>query len=147
MPCWFPLGLESLRGLRALIVDDNFTNRTIMLNQLARWEMSPLAVESGAKALEALEQAAATGQEFQLILLDAQMPEMDGFQFAERMAERPHAAKSTVLMLSSAEERRILTQVASFRDPPPGWTPLVQQGVVVSVKDRVLWMRIRPTAP
>jgi two-component system, sensor histidine kinase and response regulator len=96
-----PLGLESLQDLRALIVDDNLTNRLILFKQLTHWQMAPVAVESGAKALAALDDAAKTGPPFQLILLDAQMPEMDGFQFAEEMLLRPNASKSTVLMLTS----------------------------------------------
>jgi len=54
----------------------------------------------------------------------------------------------TMLMLSSAEQRRILTQVASHRDPPAGkgWTPLVPLQVVVQTREMIPWMRTPPKA-
>jgi hypothetical protein len=49
----------------------------------------------------------------------------------------------TFLLLSSAEQRRILTQVASHRDPPTGkgWTPLIPQQIVIRTRDTIPWMR------
>ena len=96
-----PLALESVRSLPTLIVDDNLTNRRILQEQLTAWKMDPVAVESGEQALAALEEAAKAGRPFQLIVLDAQMPEMDGFQFAERMKQSPQSKAATLLMLSS----------------------------------------------
>src|SRR5437899_7834706 len=74
-----PLHLESLHGLRALIVDDNATNRRILTGVLLKWQMQPTAVDGGESALRVLRAATRTGQPFPLILLDAQMPDMDGF--------------------------------------------------------------------
>ena len=54
--------------------------------------MRPTAVDGGAAALAALEQAAAAGEPFPLVLLDAHMPEMDGFALAERIRQRPELA-------------------------------------------------------
>ena len=96
-----PVALESVRSLPTLIVDDNLTNRRILQAQLTAWEMDVVAVESGAQALMALEEAAKAGRPFQLIVLDAQMPEMDGFEFAERMKQSPQSTAATLLMLSS----------------------------------------------
>src|SRR5262249_28444788 len=75
---------EELRNLHALVVDDNSTNRRVLLGMLTRWGMKPTAVEGGRAALQALEIAKSTGRPFPLILLDGQMPEMDGFTLAER---------------------------------------------------------------
>jgi two-component system, sensor histidine kinase and response regulator len=96
-----PLGVEALQNLSALIVDDNLTNRRILLAQLAHWQMAPEAVESGAQALEALAAASKAERQYDVIVLDAQMPEMDGFQFAERMNHLRYAKAATLLMLSS----------------------------------------------
>jgi len=93
---------ECLRDLRVLVVDDNKTNRKILLNMLANWHMRPLAAEGGQAAIAALEQASEAGAGFPLVLLDAQMPQMDGFTLAEQILQNPNWRSATVLMLSSA---------------------------------------------
>jgi PAS domain S-box-containing protein len=97
-----PLRPEQLCGLPALIADDNFTNRRLLQGMLARWGMRPTAVEGGRAALEALEIAKSTGHPFSLILLDAQMPDIDGFALAEQMQRDPGLLAVTIMMLTSA---------------------------------------------
>ena len=97
-----PLQPEQLRDLHALIVDDNFTNRRVLNGMLTRWGMKPTAVEGGGAALQALEIAKSTGRPFPLILLDGQMPEMDGFALAERIKKDPELVGATIMMLTSA---------------------------------------------
>ena len=97
-----PLHPEQLRNLHALIVDDNFTNRKVLTGMLTRWGMKPTAVECGRAALQALEVAKSTGRPFPLILLDGQMPEMDGFTLAGRIKEDPELVGATIMMLTSA---------------------------------------------
>jgi CheY-like chemotaxis protein/anti-sigma regulatory factor (Ser/Thr protein kinase) len=94
-----------LRGLPVLVVDDNATNRQILTEMLERWEAVPTVVDGGAAALVQLEAAAAAGRAFPLVLLDAQMPEMDGFTLAERVLVRPDLGTATIMMLSSAGQR------------------------------------------
>jgi two-component system sensor histidine kinase/response regulator len=72
-----------LRDVAVLIVADSFTNRRVLEGTLTRWGMLPTAVDSGRAALQALEVAKSAGDPFLLILLDGQMPEMDGFALAE----------------------------------------------------------------
>ncbi|MEO8070426.1 MAG: ATP-binding protein, partial [Acidobacteriota bacterium] len=71
-----------LANLPVLIVDDNAINRRIFVEQLTRWEMTPTAVGGGRAALEAMTAAARTGNPFVLVLLDANMPDIDGFAVA-----------------------------------------------------------------
>jgi PAS domain S-box-containing protein len=97
-----PVDPERVRGLSVLVVDDNATNRRILEETLTGWEMRPTCVEGGEQALEALERARQAGEPFTLVLLDAQMPGMDGFMLAEKIKERPELAVATVMMLSSA---------------------------------------------
>jgi PAS domain S-box-containing protein len=97
-----PLQPTQLRDLHALIVDDNFTNRRVLIGILTRWGMRPTAVESGRDALKALEIAKSTGHPFPLILLDCQMPEMDGFALAEQIHKDPGQIAVTIMMLTSA---------------------------------------------
>ena len=76
-----------LQDLPVLIVDDNATNRRILVDLLRQWEMLPTAVDGGAAALTALRLAADARKPFRLILLDAAMPDMDGFVLAERIKQ------------------------------------------------------------
>jgi two-component system sensor histidine kinase/response regulator len=62
-------------------------------------------VDSGAAALAALQHAAKTGEAFRLILLDARMPEMDGFALAERIKKHAEFADTTIMMLTSDNRR------------------------------------------
>jgi signal transduction histidine kinase/DNA-binding response OmpR family regulator len=96
-----PLQPEQLRDLHALIVDDNFTNRRVLHGILTRWGMSPTSVEGGRAALQALEIAKSTGQPFPLILLDGQMPDMDGFALAKEIQKDPGLLAVTIMMLTS----------------------------------------------
>ncbi len=100
-----PRDPEALRDMRVLVVDDNATNRHILIKMLENWRMQPTAVESGARAIVALGEAKGLGRVFPLILLDAQMPEMDGFALAESIRRNPDWRGATVMMLSSAGQR------------------------------------------
>ena len=93
---------EQLQALPVLVVDDNETNRLILTKILRNWKMEPHEVDGGPAAIAALEAAQKSARRFPLILLDAQMPEMDGFALAEHIKKSPHSASATVLMLSSA---------------------------------------------
>jgi len=91
-----------LRNLHALIVDDNLTNRRVLHGMLSRWGMKPTAVDGGRAALQTIEVAKNAGYPFPLILLDGQMPEMDGFTLAEHIHNDPGLVKATIMMLTSA---------------------------------------------
>src|SRR5262249_3619148 len=80
-----PVETASMQGMPVLVVDDNATNRRILEEMLSHWQMKPTLVESGPAALEALLQAAHSGEPFPLVLTDVQMPGMDGYMLAERI--------------------------------------------------------------
>ena len=90
-----------LRGIPALIVDDNATNRRILAEQLFRFGMRPIAVDNGRAALIELERARATDAPFGLIIVDYHMPEMDGLTLTERIRALPDVSSATVMMLTS----------------------------------------------
>jgi len=92
-------------GLPMLIVDDNATNRSLLLQMLRNWKMEPTAVASGAQALLELERAGQSGQPYALAILDVQMPEMDGFELAERIRQHPQYVGATIMMLTSVGQR------------------------------------------
>jgi CheY-like chemotaxis protein len=64
--------------------------------------MRPTVVENAVRALEILKNATAEGRTFPLILVDAMMPEMDGFELSAEITARQELAGATILMLSSA---------------------------------------------
>jgi two-component system, sensor histidine kinase and response regulator len=92
----------SLANLRVLIVDDNPVNRRILDAQTRSWAMVPTAVDGGQAAIDALTAAARDGHPFDLVLLDANMPGLDGFAVAEQAFLRPELAGPTIMMLSSS---------------------------------------------
>src|SRR5712691_3873659 len=98
-----PASMVDVRDLPVLVVDDNATNRRILQEILSRWQMRPTMVDSGRQGLARLEQAREQGQPFAMVLLDAHMPEMDGFTVAMHMQQDPALAGTTILMLSSAD--------------------------------------------
>jgi two-component system sensor histidine kinase/response regulator len=100
-----PLDPEILRDMRVLVVDDNVTNRLILTKMLSHWRMNPTEVDSGARAITTLTESQSLGNNFPLILLDAQMPEMDGFAVAKSIKMNPDWRTATVMMLSSAGQR------------------------------------------
>jgi signal transduction histidine kinase/DNA-binding response OmpR family regulator len=91
-----------LDDLAVLIVDDNATNRRILEQMLAQWRMAPTAVASGDAAIAALNDAAANGRRFPLVLLDVNMPGRDGFSVADYIREHPEVGAATIMMLTSA---------------------------------------------
>ncbi len=97
--------LSDLCALRVLVVDDNETNRRILKETLACWAMKPEVAHSGPEALAKMERAAAQGEPFQLLLLDAHMPEMDGFTVVERIRQMPELDGIMIMMLSSADQK------------------------------------------
>jgi CheY-like chemotaxis protein len=94
-----------LLGLSVLVVDDNETNRRILCAMTRGWGMKPSAVATGAAALAAIDTGQQTGDRFRVILIDGQMPVMDGFELAEKMQLmiRPDTGipAAKVLMLTS----------------------------------------------
>ncbi|HYN01902.1 MAG TPA: response regulator, partial [Vicinamibacteria bacterium] len=90
-----------LRGLRVLVVDDTATNRQILEEVLTQWRMRPTAVAGARAALEEMEAADREGRPYPLVLLDASMPVMDGFDLAARVQQSPRLAGASIMMLSS----------------------------------------------
>jgi PAS domain S-box-containing protein len=97
-----PTGFQ---GLMVLVVDDNATNRRVLGDILRNWGAVPTCVESGPLALAELRRAAEIGTPYPLILLDAMMPDMDGFAVAEQVGREPALAGAAIMMLTSADRQ------------------------------------------
>jgi PAS domain S-box-containing protein len=97
------VAIGELAGLPVLVIDDNATNRVILQAMLGRWRMMSTAADGGRQGLAALEAAVGRGDPFPLVLLDAHMPDMDGFAVADEIRRRPELAGATILMLTSED--------------------------------------------
>ncbi len=88
---------KKLKNARVLIVDDNATNRLILIRQTKSWGMLPRAAASGAEALAWIEK----GEQFDFAVLDMQMPEMDGVMLASRLHSQLDDIAMPLILLTS----------------------------------------------
>jgi two-component system, sensor histidine kinase and response regulator len=116
---WFTLPLEkqssaaarryvegtSLAGLPVLIVDDNATSRQIFEYQLTQWQMAASSAGSGREALSVLRYQATNGKPYRLVLLDMQLPDMDGVTLAQAIKSDPAVTSARLVMLTSVGQR------------------------------------------
>nr|WP_230968075.1 response regulator [Nostoc sp. WHI] len=93
----FSTSLVPLAGKRLLIVDDNLTNREILSLQAESWKMQTYAAKSGKEALAQL----AKGTQFDIAILDMQMPEMDGLNLARQIRQQSGYQNLPLVILTS----------------------------------------------
>ncbi|WP_020674743.1 hybrid sensor histidine kinase/response regulator [Geopsychrobacter electrodiphilus] len=92
---------RDLVGLRALIVDDNATNREILAHSLSYWGIFCESADSGRQGLAMLRAARTRQLPFDLLVLDMHMPEMDGFEVAREIQQDPDFKALKKIMLTS----------------------------------------------
>jgi signal transduction histidine kinase/CheY-like chemotaxis protein len=90
-----------LRGTQLLLVDDNATCRSILRNQLVEWGFQVTEAESGHAAIKELEDARGTARKYSIILLDKEMPAMDGLATTRQILQNSAQNYSIVMMLPS----------------------------------------------
>ncbi len=101
-----PVGDElDLRGMMVLVIDDNETNRRILWEMLTAWGMEVVLARGGEQGLKALESARRRNLAFQLLLIDSDMPELDGFAVAE-IIRSDQALKERAVMMVNADDVR-----------------------------------------
>jgi PAS domain S-box-containing protein len=96
-----PVPQADFAGKRALIVDDNATNRMILTHYLSNWGFALTEADSGPTALIELEAASLRNEPYDLLLSDMQMPDMDGFALAHAISDKPAIADTPRILLSS----------------------------------------------
>jgi PAS domain S-box-containing protein len=94
-----------LHDLSVLLVSDNAAARQVLEEMIANWQMKPVVVGSGPAAFEALERAHLDGNPFRLVILDAQLAGMDGFETAARVKENPDWRSASMILLTSEAGR------------------------------------------
>jgi len=92
---------SSLHGMRALIVDDNSTNRRVLRGQLSAWGMLIEEAADGREALEMLHRVGSTDP-IGVIVMDLQMPGMDGIETTRAVKDNPALRQIPIILLSSA---------------------------------------------
>ena len=98
-----PVG--DLKGLRVLVVDDSPTNVHVLEEAMRRWQVEVDGGALGMDALELLTDAAAKGKPYDVVLLDSQMLELDGFALARMIRRKPALAGLVTVLLTPAARR------------------------------------------
>jgi CheY-like chemotaxis protein len=99
--------------MNVLVVDNNQINREILSEMIANWWMHAVPAEGGAEALMLLEGAHASGESFPVVILDALMPGISGFDVLERIQSQPGLAGSVIMLLSA---NQLMADTARCRD-------------------------------
>jgi two-component system sensor histidine kinase/response regulator len=90
-----------LAGIKVLVMDNHPINRLILRELLSAWGAQVTEASDGMTALDELHRASKQGQAYELLLLDCNMPEINGFQIAEQLTSLPNGRCPTVIMLTS----------------------------------------------
>ena len=96
-----PRHVAELKGLPILVVDDNATNQWILRDVLIGWGMRPTVVDGSDWAIKALQSSLRSREPFVAVLLDYQMPGMNGLQVVQRIRQLPEFKNIAIMMLSS----------------------------------------------
>lgn len=112
-----------LQGLKALVVDDNATNRRILLETLSHWAIQVDAAADAEEALGKISREIGHGTPYSLIVVDALMPDVDGYTLSRQIREEYSSAPPVVLMASSADRREFRdreksAQISAFVQKP-----------------------------
>ena len=99
-----PERLAAIHGTRVLVVDDNATNRQILDEILRSWSMEPVCVAGAREAIAALREARNGQRPYQLVLTDAHMPELSGFDLAEELRRDAELDSTLIMMLTSGDQ-------------------------------------------
>jgi signal transduction histidine kinase/AmiR/NasT family two-component response regulator len=92
---------ESLDGMRVLVVDDNSTNRAILLKTLQAWGCRVALAGGGIEGCDLVAHAVRSGEPFDLVLLDMQMPDLNGLGTARRIRRDEKTAGVPIILLTS----------------------------------------------
>lgn len=92
---------DAVTDTPVLIVDDNATNRRILLDILRNWGMLPVAAESAEQAMIFLKEAYSRGEPFRLVISDVNMPDVDGFMLAQQIRDDADLRPIPMIMLTS----------------------------------------------
>jgi PAS domain S-box-containing protein len=96
--------LGQVRGRKVLVAEDAATARRILEEMLGSWHIDATVVASGLEALAELRQAREAGRPFDVVLADAEMPEMDGYALLDATRRDPACRSGFILMLDPGDQ-------------------------------------------
>jgi len=124
---------RSAYGLRILVAEDNLNNQKVAVSLLAKQGHSVVVVADGREAIDAIER-----ESFDLVLMDIQMPDMDGFEATQRIRERERITNTripiiamTAHAMSGDREKCLAAGMEAYISKPIRWRELVE--VIASV--------------
>lgn len=99
---------DALKGIKVLLAEDNIVNQKVMHRFLERWEIKMTIVDNGVKALEEVKKS-----DFDIILMDLQMPEMDGYEASSKIRKLEDANKRStpIIALTAAALKEVREKV------------------------------------
>jgi CheY-like chemotaxis protein len=123
-----------ITNVKTLIIDDNATNRMVLSEMVSRWGALVTEKEDGKQGLAEMRLAKDAGDPYGLVLLDSQMPEMDGFQVAESIKEDPVLSGHVIMMLNLEDRKSGVKRgrelgITKFLLKPVKWSDLKQKVV------------------
>ncbi len=97
---------ERLKGLRVLVIDVHETNRVILRAILERWDAHVTDAKNNEQGILALRRATISGEPFDLILLDGDVPSSDGENIIEHLKQDPSISSLPIMMLTTGDHRK-----------------------------------------
>lgn len=105
------IATSHLEQNHALIVDDNATNRKLLIHLFTAWNLPHRAVDGAEKALDEMRAAARAGRPFDLVVLDHHMPDIDGLGFITLLKKETAMPRAALVLLTSRGERLPQTEM------------------------------------
>ncbi|MCA9025496.1 MAG: response regulator [Planctomycetaceae bacterium] len=133
----FPARPAQIQGTKALVVDDNSTNRLILCEILKNWGMKPTPVNSAADAEELLRSAKALEKPFRVVISDVNMPNSDGFDLARSIRSDEQLSDTIIIMLTSGDRSEDLRRCEELQTDAHLFKP-VKQSELFDVLVRLL---------
>ncbi len=135
-----------VRDVRVLVADDNATTRRILTTMLQAWHMRVFEADSGEAALSELTHAQTAGEPFPLVLLDAEIADVGGFEVVERMAKEGLSG-AVILMLAATHEVRDAARCRRLGLAGHVTKPLAHSQVLDAVVMTLGLSAVHPDAP
>jgi signal transduction histidine kinase/DNA-binding response OmpR family regulator/HPt (histidine-containing phosphotransfer) domain-containing protein len=126
-----------LEGMRVLVVDHNSTNAAILEEILRSWRMRPTITANAGQALDRLRDALLGGDAFELALIDASLPDVDGFALAEHVAADTGLGSPVIMMLSAADRPRDIARCRELGVSSHLLKPLKQSDLLEAIEQAV----------
>lgn len=126
-------GSVDLHGVPVLVVDDHPTNRRILDLRLKSWGITPTLAADGLEGLTLMKTASKAGAPFRLVLLDYQMPGLDGLMVAEKIKQDPECRASRIIILTSGMKNDLTHRIRELGVDACLTKPVMQSALLEAV--------------